>query len=79
MYKDILLIIDLRENIVPKRYSSTELIKMIKANGWKEVRIKGSHHHFRHSEKPGIVTISHPEKVVPVGTANYILRQAGLK
>ena len=64
---------------MPKRYSSAELIKMIKTAGWVEVRIKGSHHHFHHPEKSGIVTISHPEKDVPVGTANNILRQAGLK
>ena len=64
---------------MPKRYSSAELIKIIKTAGWIEVRIKGSHHHFHHPEKPGIVTIIHPEKDVPVGTANNILRQAGLK
>jgi predicted RNA binding protein YcfA (HicA-like mRNA interferase family) len=43
------------------------------------VRTKGSHCHFRHPEKTGIVTIKHPEKDTPAGTANNILRQAGLK
>ena len=64
---------------MPKRYSSAELIKMIEADGWVEVRVKGSHYHFHHPEKSGIVTIVHPKKVEKPGTANSILRQAGLK
>ena len=64
---------------MPKRYSSAELIKMIEKDGWVLTRIKGSHHHFHHPKKPGIVTIAHPEKDTPIGTANNVLRQAGLK
>jgi len=64
---------------MPKRYSSTELIKIIEADGWVEVRVKGSHHHFKHPTKAGIVTIVHPTKIEKPGTANNILRQAGLK
>jgi len=64
---------------MPKRYSSTELIKMVESDGWVEVRSKGSHHHFRHPKKPGIVTIVHPKKVEKPKTANNILKQAGLK
>lgn len=43
------------------------------------MRTKGSHHHFKHSEKKGIVTIPHPKKDVPIGTVKSILKQAGLK
>jgi len=64
---------------MPKRYSSTELIKILEADGWVEVRVKGSHHHFHHPDKPGIVTVVHPKKNEMPGTANSILRQAGLK
>jgi predicted RNA binding protein YcfA (HicA-like mRNA interferase family) len=64
---------------MPKRYSSAELIKIIVADGWVEVRVKGSHHHFKHPKKTGIVTITHPKKIEKPGTANNILRQAGLK
>jgi len=64
---------------MPKRYSSAELIKMVEADCWVEVRVNGSHHHFHHSQKPGIVTIVHPKKVEKPGTANNVLRQAGLK
>jgi len=64
---------------MPVRFSSSDLIKKIEEDGWKLVRVKGSHHHFKHSSKPGIVTIKHPEKDTPQGTANNIMRQAGLK
>jgi predicted RNA binding protein YcfA (HicA-like mRNA interferase family) len=43
------------------------------------VRIKGSHHHFKHPVKKGIVTVPHPKKDIPKGTYNSILKQAGLK
>ena len=64
---------------MPVRYSSADLIKMIEADGWVLARIKGSHHHFKHPEKKGLVTIAHPEKNCVPSTANGVLRQAGLK
>ena len=64
---------------MPKRYSSSELINMVEADGWILGRVKGSHHHFHHPTKPGLITIVHPEKDTPQGTANKILKQAGLK
>jgi predicted RNA binding protein YcfA (HicA-like mRNA interferase family) len=64
---------------VPKRYSSRELIKLIEADGWIHSRTVGSHHQFKHPTKPGKVTIAHPKKEIPPGTANSILKQAGLK
>ncbi|WP_204336808.1 type II toxin-antitoxin system HicA family toxin [Cryomorpha ignava] len=51
---------------------------MIKKDGWRIVRTKGSHHHFKHPIKRGIVTIPHPKKDIPIGTAKSILTQAGL-
>lgn len=44
-----------------KIYSSREMIRMIEDDGWYEVRITGSHHHFKHGEKAGTVTIPHPK------------------
>ena len=58
---------------------SSSLIKMIEKDGWYIVRTKGSHHHFKHPHKKGIVTIPNPKKDVPKGTLNSILKQAGLK
>ena len=58
---------------------SIALIKMIEKDGWYIVRTKGSHHHFKHLKKAGLVTIPHPKKDIPKGTAESILKQAGLK
>ncbi|HGH1346333.1 type II toxin-antitoxin system HicA family toxin [Acinetobacter baumannii] len=52
---------------------------MIEADGWYLVRVNGSHHHFKHSSKAGLVTISHPKKDLPPKTRDSILKQAGLK
>ena len=57
---------------------SKELIKIIKDDGWVEVRVNGSHHHYRHPTKKGLVTIPHPKKALPMGTVRSILKQAGL-
>lgn len=58
---------------------SAEVVKLIQAHGWRLVRISGSHHHFRHAERAGLVTIPHPKQNLPPGTLNSILKQAGLK
>ena len=58
---------------------SSRIIRMLIDEGWYEVRVKGSHHHFKHPTKSGLVTVPHPEKNLPIGTVNSILKQAGLK
>lgn len=57
---------------------SRDLIKQIEADGWYQVRVTGSHHHFKHPSKTGLVTIPHPKKDLPTGTVKSILKQAGL-
>jgi predicted RNA binding protein YcfA (HicA-like mRNA interferase family) len=59
--------------------TSTEVIRELKRDGWVEARVRGSHHHFTHPTKPGIVTVPHPKKDIPVGTLASIGRQAGVK
>ena len=59
--------------------NSKEIIKMIEADGWQLVRAKGSHHHFKHPTKRGLVTIPHPKRTLPKGTVANIMKQAGLK
>ncbi len=57
-----------------------ELIALIEANGWFQVRQKGSHRQFHHRSKSGTVTVSgKPSIDVPPGTLNSVLKQAGLK
>lgn len=58
---------------------SLDLIRMIEADGWYQVRVTGSHHHFKHPSKKGLVTIPHPKKDLPSGTVKNILKQVGLK
>ena len=61
-----------------KSFSSRELIEMLEADGWYLVRTVGDHHHFKHSTKPGIVTVPHPKKDLPLGTLKSIAKQAGI-
>ena len=57
-----------------------DAIKLIEADGWREVRTKGSHRQFKHAAKVGRVTIAgHPSDDLAPGTYNSILKQAGLK
>jgi predicted RNA binding protein YcfA (HicA-like mRNA interferase family) len=56
-----------------------EAIKMVEADGWRLIRMRGSHRHYGHETKPGTVTIAgKPSLDLPPGTARSILRQAGL-
>ena len=57
-----------------------EIIRAIEDDGWYLVRTRGSHRHFKHPSKPGLVTIAgHPGVDMPKGTLNSVLKQAGLK
>ena len=57
-----------------------ELLAMVQADGWFQVRQTGSHRQFHHPEKPGTVTIAgKPSVDVPPGTLNSVLKQAGLR
>ena len=58
----------------------SEVIKLVEGEGWELIRTTGSHRHFKHGDKRGLVTVSgnlHDE--MPKGTLNNVLRQAGLK
>lgn len=57
---------------------SKEVIKKLKADGWYEVNVVGSHHQFKHPVKKGRVTVKHPDKNIPTGTLKNIERQSGL-
>lgn len=47
---------------------SQKLIRMLEVDGWRQARVVGSHHHFKHPTKRGLVTVPHPKKDLPVGT-----------
>lgn len=62
-----------------KKYSSREIIKILKADGWYEVNCVGDHHQFKHPTKSGRVTVTHPRKDLPIGTQKQIFIQAGIE
>jgi len=62
-----------------KTYQSREIIKMLKADGWQLVRVRGSHHQFKHPTKVGIVTVQHPVKDLSEFVVNSIFKQANWK
>ena len=49
------------------------------AAGWQLVRVRGSHHQFKHLAKPGLVTVPHPKKDLGTGLVKSILKQAGIR
>jgi len=56
-----------------------EVIKLIESDGWFLARQKGSHRQFKHSTKPGLVTVAgQGGKELAPKTLKSILRQAGL-
>ena len=58
---------------------SREVIRVLSDDGWVLVRSKGSHHHFAHLVKPGIVTVPHPRKDLARRLLRSIERQAGIR
>ena len=57
-----------------------EVLVQLEADGWVQVRQKGSHRQFHHPTKSGTVTVAGKQNLdVPPGTLNSILKQAGLK
>jgi predicted RNA binding protein YcfA (HicA-like mRNA interferase family) len=58
---------------------SREVIRALKDDGWFLVRTKGSHYHFAHETKPGIVTVPHPKKDLAAGLLKIIEKQAKIK
>lgn len=61
-----------------KSWSSREVIKALEADGWVLIKTVGSHHHYKHSTKPGKVTVKHPCKDIPPKTLKSIEQQSGL-
>ena len=59
--------------------TSSELVKQLQAAGWRLRNVSGSHHVFVHPERPGHISVPHPEKDLGVGLVAKLLKQAGLK
>ncbi len=59
--------------------TAKEAERLIKADGWYLYRVIGSHYQYKHSTKPGKVTIPFHGGDIPKGTLENIKKQAGLK
>jgi predicted RNA binding protein YcfA (HicA-like mRNA interferase family) len=55
------------------------MTSLLEGDGWVFVSQDGSHCHYRHPQKKGKVTVPAHNKDLKKGTANSILKQAGLK
>lgn len=58
--------------------NSRDLIGELERDGWTLHSVTGSHHHFKHPEKPGTVTVPHPVRDMHPKTVKSVCRQAGL-
>ena len=57
-----------------------DVLRLLEADGWYQVRMRGSHRQFKHSAKRGLVTVpGHLGDELAIDTLNNVLRQAGLK
>lgn len=56
-----------------------EIEKIVLDDGWVLADVKGSHHQYKHPNKPGKVTIPNHRGDIPQRVVNSILKQAGLK
>jgi predicted RNA binding protein YcfA (HicA-like mRNA interferase family) len=63
---------------VPMKIS--EVIWLLARDGWVLKRVTGSHRHFAHPSKPGLVTVAGKESAtLKPKTEASILKQAGLR
>jgi len=57
-----------------------DVLKILKNDGWYQVRQRGSHRQFKHPNKPGLVTVAgKPGIDIPVGTLKSIWKQSGIE
>ena len=64
----------------PARMKVAEVQRMLQDDGWYLVATRGSYRQFKHSSKPGRVTVpGKPSDDLAIGTLSSILKQAGLK
>ena len=58
----------------------SEVLRMLKDDGWVLVATRGSHRQFKHPTKVGRVTVAgKPSDDLAPGTLNSILKQSALK
>ena len=56
---------------------SRKLIRLLERDGWVRVAVRGSHWQFKHPNRAGRITVTHPNRNIKRGTVASIYRQAG--
>jgi predicted RNA binding protein YcfA (HicA-like mRNA interferase family) len=57
-----------------------EVVRVLQSDGWMLIRVRGSHQHFRHPIKKGIVTVpGKRNEDLAIGTLKSILKQAQIR
>jgi predicted RNA binding protein YcfA (HicA-like mRNA interferase family) len=57
-----------------------DIIRLLRSEGWSEVKSRGGHRQFKHTDRAGRVTVSGQlSDDMPPGTWNNVRKQAGLK
>lgn len=62
------------------RMKAREVVRLLEAEGWVEARMSGSHRHFKHPTRPGLVTVPvHGSTDLKIGVLKSIERQSGVE
>ena len=57
-----------------------QVIAILEAGGWTQVRQRGSHRQFRHPDNPHVITVvGKPTRVLQAGLLGTIRRSTGLE
>jgi predicted RNA binding protein YcfA (HicA-like mRNA interferase family) len=57
-----------------------EVISILEAHGWQQLRERGSHRQFRHPTLPAVVTVTGKRSdTMPVGQLTSIRRKSGIE
>ncbi len=56
--------------------SSKKILRRLKKNGWKVVRVSGSHHILMHPDFEHLISLPHP-KELKTGLVRAVYKQAG--
>lgn len=62
------------------RMQAREIVRLLRQDGWHEVRVVGSQHQYQHSIKSGTVTVAFHRSSQDIGgkTLSNIIQQAGI-
>jgi predicted RNA binding protein YcfA (HicA-like mRNA interferase family) len=58
-------------------FNSSKLLKKLEKDGWKVVRVNGSHHTLKKKGSPHPIVLVHPKKDLPIGLVRRIYKDAG--